>query len=49
MGPCSTITLMMAGGSGFSSRLAELRRAGHVIACEEQEDGAIYTLIMESK
>jgi hypothetical protein len=36
--------LMQIGGSGFSSRIAELRRAGHVIRCYEDEDGGTYVL-----
>jgi hypothetical protein len=44
-GPARTIDLMLLGGSGFSSRLKELRRDGHRITCEEHEDGAVYTLL----
>jgi hypothetical protein len=45
IGPLNTLQLMLLGGSGFSSRLAELRRDGHRIDCEEHEDGAVYTLL----
>lgn len=47
MGPTTTLELMQIGGAGFSSRLRELRDAGHRISCEEHEDGAIYTLVLE--
>ena len=43
-GRASTWDLIQIGGSGFSSRLAELRRDGWKITCEEREDGAVYTL-----
>jgi hypothetical protein len=42
-GPATTWELMQIGGAGFSSRLNELRRAGHNIpAPEMREDFAIY-------
>lgn len=45
-GPATTLEMMMLGGAGFSSRLHELREAGHRITCVEQDDGAIYTLVV---
>ena len=44
-GPATTFDLMMLGGAGFSSRLHELREAGHRIECEQGEGGATYRLI----
>lgn len=48
-GPATTWDLMQrdVGGSGFNQRIQELRLAGHRIVCEEHEDGAIYTLVLE--
>lgn len=48
-GSATTWELMSIGGSGFSSRIAELREAGHRIDCEEHEDGAVYTLEPEDR
>lgn len=48
-GPATTLELMQIGGAGFSSRLRELRDAGHRIVCEEHEDGAVYTLEPEER
>mgnify|MGYP007100154509 CR=1 FL=1 len=44
LGPCTTFDLMMLGGAGFSSRLKELRRAGHVIEVEGGPERFVYTL-----
>ncbi len=44
MGPTPTFELMMIGGSGFSSRLAELRREGHRIVAKRIEHHAMYVL-----
>ena len=47
-GPATTFDLMMIGGAGFSSRLAELRRDGHNIPAPEMgENGGVYCLIEE--
>jgi len=44
-GPATTFELMALGGAGFSSRLNELRRAGHNIPAPEMHEGyAIYHL-----
>jgi len=43
-GPARTWDLMLLGGAGFSSRIRELRVEGHRIECEQDEDGALYTL-----
>lgn len=43
-GPATTLDLMQIGGAGFSSRLAELRRDGHPITCENHLDYAVYRL-----
>jgi hypothetical protein len=48
MGPARTIDLMVIGGSGFSSRLRELRDEGYRIECEQDEGGALYTLREET-
>jgi hypothetical protein len=44
MGPARTIDLMVIGGSGFSSRLRELRDEGYRIECEQDDQGGLYTL-----
>jgi hypothetical protein len=44
-GSATTWELMQIGGAGFSSRLHELRGAGHRINCEQHEDGAVYRLV----
>ena len=48
-GPARTYELMALGGSGFSARLRELRdqgtSEGYDILCEEDGDGATYTLV----
>jgi hypothetical protein len=45
LGPATTFELMALGGAGFSSRLAELRRAGHNIPSPEMhEDFGVYRL-----
>ena len=44
LGPCTTFDLMMLGGAGFSSRLKELRRAGHEITVEGGPERFVYTL-----
>ena len=44
LGPCNTFDLMMLGGAGFSSRLKELRRAGHEITLEGGPERFVYTL-----
>ena len=50
-GPATTLEMMTLGGAGFSSRLHELREAGHRITCEqhvhEGSEWAIYTLEVE--
>jgi hypothetical protein len=47
-GPATTLELMTLGGAGFSSRLHELREAGHRITCEqhvhEGSEWAIYRI-----
>jgi hypothetical protein len=47
-GPATTLEMMTLGGAGFSSRLRELRNAGHRITCEqhvhEGSEWAIYRL-----
>ena len=43
-GPATTWELMQLGGSGFSSRLTELKRENHRIVCENHLDGAVYRL-----
>jgi hypothetical protein len=43
-GPATTFDLMMLGGAGFSSRLKELRRAGHVIKAYGGPERYIYEL-----
>ncbi len=43
-GPAKTFDMMLAGGSGFRSRVQELREEGHRISTEEHADFAIYTL-----
>lgn len=43
-GSARTWELMALGGSGFSSRLKELRNDGHRIVCIPDEDGATYRL-----
>lgn len=44
LGPASTFDLMMLGGAGFSSRLKELRRAGHEIEVSGGPERFVYTL-----
>jgi len=46
-GSATTREMMMLGGAGFSSRIRELRVAGHEIAVEMNEDGAVYRLVRE--
>jgi DNA-binding HxlR family transcriptional regulator len=46
-GPARWWELMQIGKSGFSSRLSELKRDGHVIRCDQDEDGGLYTLVIE--
>lgn len=46
-GPARTWDLMMLGGAGFSSRIRELRVMKYDIRCEQDEDGATYTLTGE--
>jgi hypothetical protein len=48
-GSSNTWELMQIGGAGFSSRLHELREAGHRIDCEQNEDYAVYTLVEGEK
>ncbi len=48
-GPARTWDCMLAGGSGWRSRLQELREEGHRISTEEHPDFAIYTLHSEAK
>jgi hypothetical protein len=47
-GPATTLEMMTLGGAGFSSRLRELRNAGHRITCEqhvhEGSEWAIYRI-----
>ncbi len=43
-GPARTWDCMLAGGSGWRSRLQELREEGYRIHTEEHSDYAIYTL-----
>lgn len=43
-GPATTLDLMRIGGAGFSSRIHELREAGHRIVCTQYPHGAVYRL-----
>jgi hypothetical protein len=43
-GPATTWELMQLGGAGFSSRLRELRNAGHRIVAEGGPDEWVYRL-----
>lgn len=44
-GPARTWDLMLIGGPGFSSRIRELRVAGHDIFCDQDGEGAVYRLV----